>query len=580
MKTNDTHLTRRLLTYLKAHKRLFILALSLYPLDALAVILPPFLVQQILDKAVVQHNLPLLQILAAAYLGALILEYTSGFASQYAMSILGQRAMISLRSELFAHVQKLPVAYFTRNPAGKILTRLTNDVESIGEAFATGAVTVIADVFTVLAVVGMMLWLDVKLTLFAFLVVPPLVLLAVVFQRLARHSFRAIRVVLANMNGFLSEHILWMSVVQVFNQQERTQKEFATLNFNYRDANRQAIYFDALLFSLVEAIGTAAVAAMIWYGSKDLATGAIKAGTLVAFIQYIRRFFIPIRDLSQKYTILQSAFASAERAFELLDEKIESDIGTTKVEKFSHELCLKDVWFGYQDNPQENEWVLKGIDLHIKCGERVALVGPTGAGKTTVLKLLNRFYDCNRGQVTMDGTDVRDIALEDLRRQFAVVLQDVQLFSGTLKQNLTLDKVDAHTVEAAAKAVGLDEIVSRLPEGYDTHVQELGRNFSAGEGQLLALVRALVFDPQILLLDEATSNIDSETEWRIQKALDVLLQGRTAVIIAHRLSTIRKMDRIVVINHGRVAQEGTHEQLLQKGGIYRDLLELDMQDAS
>jgi ATP-binding cassette subfamily B protein len=573
----DLRLIRRLLGYMSAHRRLFLLALLLYPIDALSVVLPPLLVQQILDEAIPNRDTEMLTVYALTYVAALVVEYASGFSSQLAMSVLGQRAMLSLRSDLFRQVQRLPASYLDRNPIGRVLTRLTNDVEALGDVFATGAVTVIGDLVTIAAVTGMMLWLDVRLTLFAFLVVPPLFCLVLIFRVYARRAFRAIRRHLARINTFLNEHIAGMSVVQIFRQQARTEREFVALNDDYRHANHTAIRFDALLFALVEAIGTAAVAALIWYGAADLSTGLVGAGTLVAFIQYIRRFFVPIRDLSMKYTIIQSALVAAERCFHLLDEKvaIATPPGAERKTSLMDALELRGVWFSYR-NPEGNEdWVLRDVDLRVARGERVALVGATGSGKTTLLKLLNRFYDVQRGSVCVDGVDVRQLDLVDLRRLFAVVLQDVHLFTGTVMDNLMLtDDVSEEAVRAAARAVQADSFIARLPAGYQTPVQELGVNFSSGERQLLAFARALALDPEVLVLDEATSNVDSETEARIQTALEVLMRDRTSIIVAHRLSTIRKVDRIVVLQHGAVLEEGDHQTLMRQDGVYRRLVEL------
>lgn len=569
----DAGILRRLLGYLAAHKKLFAVALLLYPLDALAVVLPPYLVRQILDVAVPSGDARLVNWLALAYVGALSLEFMSGFASQLAMSVLGQRAMRSLRSDLFAHVQRLPPSYYDRTPVGRLVTRLTNDVESLGELFASGAVTVLADVVVLIAVVSMMFYLNVELTLVSFLVVPPLVGLALIFQRFARRAFNAIRKQLARINAFLSEHLSGMSIIQAFGQQARTQREFENLNLRFRNANRQAILFDSLLFSLVEAIGTCAVAAMIWYGAMDMAAGAIGAGTLVAFIQYIRRFFVPIRDLSTKYTIWQSGLAASERIFEVLDEPVVvgSSVDAVRKSSLRDAVELRHVWFSYKET---GEWILRDVDLTIRRGEHVALVGATGSGKTTILKLLNRLYDVQRGAVLVDGTDVRELHLDDLRRLFAVVLQDVHLFSGTIMENLAFaDGVTEQDVRGAARAVQADAVIEKLPAGYAQPVQTGGANFSAGERQLLAFARALAVNPEVLVLDEATSNVDSETEARIQSALDVLLRERTAVVVAHRLSTIRKMDRIVVIHQGQIVEQGDHASLMARDGFYKRLVE-------
>jgi len=579
----DLALTRRLFSYVGKHKHLFILSLLLYPITAATVILPPYLVQIILDELIPAGDLQRLAWYCSAYLGAVGIEYVTGFASQFAMSVLGQRAMVTLRTELFAHVQRLPAAFFDKNPIGRLLTRLTNDVEALGEVFATGAVTVIGDIISITAVVGMMLWLNVKLTLFSFLVVPPLVLLTVTFRVFARRAFRAIRRHLARINTFLNEHINGMAVVQLFRQQARTEAEFDRLNIDYRDANRSAILFDALLFSVVEAIGTAAVAAMIWYGAADLTSGTLGAGVLVAFIHLIRRFFVPIRDLSTKYTVLQSAFAAAERIFGLLDEPrtIVSAAAAKKISEVDDGIAFEDVWFSYRPDPTDADWVLRGINLKVKRGEKVALVGATGSGKTTILKLLNRSYDVTKGNIAIDGTDLRALDLQSLRRLYAVVLQDVFLFTGTVLDNLIFaDDITAEAVRNAASSVQAHDFIERQPKGYDTQVRESGVNFSAGERQLLAFARALARDPQVLILDEATSNVDSETEARLQNALETLLEGRTALIVAHRLSTIRKVDRIVVLQQGQIIEEGNHDELMAHGGIYSKLVELHFEEAS
>ncbi len=572
----DLRLARRLLAYLKHEWRLVVLALMLYPIDAIAVVLPPYLVQQILDHVIPEHDVHRLYVLGALYVVALVLEYASGFASQLAMGVLGQRATKRIRAELFAHVQRLPAGFFDKTPIGRLLTRLTNDVEALSDVFATGAITVVADIVVIAAVVASMLLLDVRMTLFSFLVVPPLMVTSIVFQRFARRAFRAVRRSLARINTYLAEHLSGMATVQVFRQQQRVEREFEALNLDYRDANRTAVLCDASLYAIVEAIGTAAIAALIWYGANDLTMGLVGAGTLVAFIQYIRRFFVPIRDMSTKYTIIQSAFAAAERIFHLFDEPvtIRSPLGAKDVSRLHRAIAFEKVWFSYAKG---SEWVLRGLDLTIERGEHIALVGATGAGKTTVLKLLGRNYDLTRGRLSIDGVDVRQLDLAQLRRLFAVVLQDVFLFSGTVLDNLTISgRVSPEEAQRAARVVQADELIARLPLGYDTHLREAGVNLSAGERQLLAFARALAQNPDVLILDEATSSIDSQTEARLQQGLDVLLKDRTAIVVAHRLSTIRKADRIVVLQDGRVAEEGNHQTLMQRGGLYQRLVELQL----
>lgn len=589
-KTADWRLTRRLLAYLFREPVLFVFSTLMYPLNAVAIIVPPVLIQRMLDEAIPQRDFELVIALSVGYFVSLVVEFLTGFSSVVAMGALGQRALRSLRAELFRHVQRLPARFYDRNPIGRVLTRMTNDIDSLSEMFATGAITVIADLFTILGVVVMMLTLDVRLTLWGFLVVPPLVLLAGVFQRFARTAFREIRRQLARINAYLAEHLTGMSVVQVFRQEERTAREFEELNYEYLRANRSAITFDALLFSIVEAMGTATIAVIIWFGAPQMTTGALGAGTLVAFVQYVRRFFVPVRDLSQKYTVLQSAFAASERIFALLDEpqSIRNRDHAVPLPEFRDALVFEGVSFSYSEHVpndtigstptfEEREalpYVLRNVSFRVARGEHVALVGPTGSGKTTILKLLNRSYDVTAGSVQIDGHDIRHVDLDHLRRMFAVVLQDVYLFSGTVMENLRFgDHVDDAAVFRAARAVQADEFISRLPNGYNTQVRELGANFSGGERQLLAFARALAFDPQILVLDEATSSVDSETEAHIQAALDVLMRDRTAIIVAHRLSTIRKADRILVLKEGEIVQEGAHEDLAATPGLYRDLLE-------
>jgi len=578
----DWRLVTRLWPYARREWRLLALTVALYPLDALAVVAPPYLVQRLLDVAIPSHDLGLVYRIGGLYVGALALEYASGFGAQLTLGLLGQRALLALRRDLFCHAVRLPAAYLDKTPVGRLLTRLTNDIEAVSDLFGSGAIGIIADAINIAAVVGMMLWLDVQLTAYALLATPLLVGLVFGFQRLARRAFRRVRRSLAQVNTYLAEHLAAMATVQVFRQEERTAAEFEQRSDELRDASRAAIVADAALYALVEALGTCAVAGLVWYGAFGLASGAVGAGLLVAFIQYIRRLFVPVRDLSSKWTVLQSALTAGERIFNLADEPltIAAPAGARSVTRLSHGIEFRDVWFSYRDATDTTmaaEWVLKGLDLHIAKGEHVALVGATGEGKTTVLKLLSRFYDVQRGAVLIDGVDVRALELTSLRRLFAVVLQEVTLFSGSLLDNLTFGARASETAaRAAAKAMQIDDVIARLPQGFATEVRGSGANLSAGERQLLAFARALALSPEVLVLDEATSNIDTETEARIQAGLQVLLQARTAIVVAHRLSTVRQMDRIVVIEGGRVAEQGDHDSLMRRGGHYRRLVELQL----
>jgi ATP-binding cassette subfamily B protein len=509
----------------------------------------------------------------------------ASFAETYSMQLAGQRTMAELRSAVFAHIQKLSIRHFDRTPVGRIVTRVTNDIDSMAELFASGAVTAVGDLLLITGIVCAMLWLDARLSLVAFLVMPPLVIVVEYFRRQLRVAQRQIRSRTAQLNAFLNEQVQGIQVVQAFSRERECREAYAEINRDYREANRLSIRTDALMFSAVDMIATLCVGLVLWYAARrlhllgDELSAERQKGTFIAFYAYIQQFFVPVRDLSTKYTMIQSAFASAERVFGLLGvddfdapgpmplaPRAQPEAGTPPA------VAFEEVVFRYKP---EGASVLAGVSFTIARGETVAIVGATGAGKTTVTGLVQRFYDVESGRVLVDGRDVRSYVREDLRGRFAVVQQDVFLFSGDLLSNIALGDAaaDRERAEACLRRVSAAHLFEARG-GLDMRVAERGMNLSAGERQLVSFARALYRDPELLILDEATANIDSETEARLQHAVDELLEGRTAIVIAHRLSTIRRVDRILVFHHGQVVEHGTHAELLAARGVYARLYQL------
>jgi len=577
--TYDWKLLLRLLAYLRPYKRAvagaFVLIVAMAGLDLVG----PYLTKIAIDQYIRMGDASGLTKVAGLYLLALLLAFAVRFAQTVLMQMTGQRIMRDMRREIFRHLQRLHVAYFDRHPVGRLMTRVTTDVDAVNELFTSGVVTVFGDLFTLFGIMGVMLALDLRLALVTFSVIPLFFLVTNWFRQGARSSFRETRKWVARINAFLQENLTGMSVVQLFRREARNEGAFAGINRKHADANMTAIFYYAVFYPAIELLAALAVALILIWGGGEVLRGTVSLGVLVAFIQYSERFWRPISDLSEKFNILQAAMASSERIFLLLDTAPEVTASPTphRLPAVRGGVAFEDVSFSYDGDLAHA--VLRDIDFAVEPGRSVALVGATGAGKTTIISLLTRFYDVQKGRVTLDGRDVRALDPAELRRALALVLQDVHLFSGTIASNIRLgsDIPDARVWEAA-RAVHAHRFIETLPQGYDTEVTERGSTLSVGQKQLLSFARALAHDPRVLILDEATSSVDTETEQLIQDALKVLLRGRTAIVIAHRLSTIQNVDEILVLHKGRVRERGTHQQLLAQRGLYWRLYQLQYKD--
>ena len=620
-KAYDSRLMRRLLTYLRPYKVQTTVALAAIVLKALAEGVGPFLVKVEIDKYLVQphHSAGFLDRflstspyrgiaqLGGIYASIIALSFVLEFAQTYFMQWTGQKVMFDLRSQIFRHLQHMHVGFYDKNPVGRLVTRVTTDVDALNELFTSGVVSIFEDIFVLAGIITIMTMMNWKLALITFAVLPLIIYATQVFRIKVRDSYRRIRTAIARINSHLQEHVSGMTVLQLFNRERRAYDRFSEVNDAHREAYKDAILAHAIYYPVVEILSSVAIATVIWFGgnqvlhfvmTRTVSLGLAKGwpqfqllptlttlGVLVAFMQYAQRFFKPIQDLSEKYNILQSAMASAERVFKLLDTATEiTPPAVTQKPTGTGQIDFDHVWFAYRNTEtgknSDPDWVLRDVSFTVAPGETVAFVGHTGAGKTTIISLLLRFYDVQKGAIRIDGIDIKDMDLADLRRRFGVVLQDPFLFSGTIAQNIRLGSawITHAAVEKAAEEVNVADFIRSLPQGFQEEVRERGSTLSTGQKQLISFARALAHEPKILILDEATSSVDTETEFRVRGALTRMVEGRTSLIIAHRLSTIQRADKIILLHKGKLREMGTHQQLLAQHGIYFKLYQLQYKD--
>ena len=628
-KAYDARLMRRLLTYLHSYRWQVSVALVAIVLKAGADVLGPYLTKVAIDKYLARHTeahslldrwlspRPLTGIaqIAAMYIGLLLFSFLLEFAQTYIMQWTGQKVMFDLRAQIFRHLQRLHISFYDKNPVGRLVTRVTSDVDALNDMFTAGVVSIVEDIFVLLGILVIMLNMSWRLALITFAVLPLIFYATSIFRRKVRDSFRRIRVAIAKINAYLQEHITGIVVLQLFNREKKAYERFETINRTHMDAFKDAIMAHAVYYPIVEVLSAIAIACVVWFGGNEVLRNFVTLGVLVAFMQYAQRFFRPIQDLSEKYNILQAAMASSERIFKLLDTPAEIvSPQVPKVPQGPGRIEFDHVWFAYRtlaqaaaesaskgeklkvsvvaanDNAQavtgsvdlgkDYDWVLRDVSFAIDPGETVAIVGHTGAGKTTIISLLLRFYDVQKGAIRIDGVDIRDMDLGELRRRYGVVLQDPFLFSGTVADNIRLGTrwIEDESVEDAAEQVNVADFIRSLPGGFDEEMRERGSTLSTGQKQLISFARALAHNPKVLILDEATSSVDTETEFRVRDALSRMVEGRTSIIIAHRLSTIQRANKIIVLHKGQVREIGSHQQLLAQRGIYWKLYQLQYKD--
>jgi len=622
-KAYDSRLMKRLLKYLRPYRVQVMVALIAIILKAGADVLGPYLTKIAIDKYLTNrtesHSLldrflssqPLVGIaqISAIYIGLLLISFLLEFTETYIMQWAGQKVMFDLRAQIFRHLQRLHVAFFDRNPVGRLVTRVTSDVDALNEMFTAGVVSIFEDIFVLAGIIGIMLNMSWRLALITFAVLPIIFFATSLFRKAVRESYRRIRIAIAKINAYLQEHVTGIVVLQLFNREKKSYEQFEKINRTHMDAYKDAILAHAIYYPVVEVLSATAIACVVWFGGNQVIRNAVSLGVLVAFMQYAQRFFRPIQDLSEKYNILQSAMASSERIFKLLDTKAEIvSPQSPQVPDGPGRIEFDHVWFAYRTLAQaaeeaarkgeklkttatnvnaevhsedgEFDWVLRDVSFTIDPGDTVAFVGHTGAGKTTIISLLLRFYDVQKGAIRIDGVDIRDIDLAELRRRYGVVLQDPFLFSGTVADNIRLGShwITDSSIENAAEQVNVADFIRSLPGGFGEEVKERGSTLSTGQKQLISFARALAHNPKILILDEATSSVDTETEFRVRDALTRMVEGRTSIMIAHRLSTVQRANKIIVMHKGRVREVGSHQELLANRGIYWKLYQLQYKD--
>ena len=567
----DRYIISRLLGYLKPYKTLVVWAIAITIAGSFLGPLRPWLTKIAIDDSIAHGNLKGLTVISIFLAGAILLDGIKQFITTWMTQIIGQKAVFDIRMDIFRHLQKLPARFYDRNPIGRLITRTTSDVESLNEMLSSGIITILGDLLQLFFIVVLMAWIDWQLTLIVLSILPLMIWATIAFKNRVRIAFQDVLTHLARLNTFFQEHLTGMSIVQLFNREERESRKYAAINADHRDANIRTVLYFSIYYPLIETLSSVAAGLVIWYSGVRLLKADLTIGVVISFVQYIWLFFRPLQHLSDRFNVIQTAIASSDRIIRLLDEHegIEEPAGKRQIESFRESIEFKNVWFAYES---EN-WILKDISFSIRRGEKIAIVGATGSGKTTLINILSRLYPLAKGSVTIDGIELQEIAEHSVRKLIGVVMQDVFLFSGTIRENLAFGKPDVSDgeIREAARIVGADRFIDQLPGSYQYRVLENGTGLSSGQKQLIAFVRALLYNPEILVLDEATSSVDTETESLIDAATARLMSERTSIIIAHRLSTVQKADRILVLHKGVIRESGNHQELLSKRGLYYKL---------